>query len=101
MMKYLFQIVLILALVVPVGCAQKVEQGKVVGIKATMNFSDLANGDIRSMYYEGMLIIEKANGERVDVFCEKSLVENIKSGQKVEITFDKALNDWKVVKLIE
>lgn len=88
-----------LFLFVFIGCT-KSEQGKVVGVKASVSLNEAFSGEIKNMYYEGALILEKSNGEKVEALCDKSLIENIKGGQILEIAFDKTLNSWKVVKII-
>jgi len=100
-MKKNLKIILILTIVIACACSSKVEQGKVVGVKANMNFSEINKVEDATIYYDGKLIIEKADGEKINAFCDKSLVEHIKGGTQVEIIFDKKLDDWKVSKIIE
>ena len=82
-----------------IGC-RKTDQGKVVGVKTSFSLDEAVSGEIKNMYYEGALILEKSNGEEVEAICDKSLYKNIKGGQILEIEFDKTLNSWKVVKII-
>lgn len=91
--------VLLIVFVLLFAC-NNVETGKVVGVKASFSLNDAMSDDIKSMYYEGQLVIEKSDGEKINAICEKSLVKSIKGGQEVEIVFDKDLDSWKVVRLI-
>jgi exopolysaccharide biosynthesis predicted pyruvyltransferase EpsI len=100
-MKKILKVLLFLAIVAISSCSLKVEQGKVVGVQATTNFSKLDNIGDATIYYDGKLIIEKEDGEKIYAFCDKSIVEHIKGGTQVEIIFDKELDDWKVLKIIE
>lgn len=79
----------------------KTVQGKVVGIKASMGLNELQKGDVNNLFYEGKLIIEKPNGEKINALCDKELAKGIKGGQQVEIIFDKELDSWKIIRLIE
>ena len=88
-----------LSLFMFIGCS-KSEQGEVVGVKTSFSLDQAVSGEIKNMYYEGTLILEKSNGEKLEALCDKSLIKGIKGGQILEIEFDKTLNSWKVVKII-
>lgn len=92
---------IIIALFLFMGCSKtKPEQGKVVGVKTSFSLNEAVSGEIKNMYFEGALVLEKSNGEKVEALCDNSLIKNIKGGQMLEIEFDKELNSWKVVKII-
>ena len=81
------------------GCT-KSDTGKVVGVKARMSLGELAGGEVSDMYYEGALVLEKSNGEQVEALCDTSLIKHIRGGQVLEIKFDKALDSWKVARIV-
>jgi archaellum component FlaF (FlaF/FlaG flagellin family) len=83
------------------GIYPQYSRSSIVGVQATTNFSELDNIGDATIYYDGKLIIEKEDGEEIYAFCDKSIVEQIKGGTQVQIIFDKELDDWKVLKIIE
>ncbi len=82
-----------------VGC-RDTEQAKVIGLTASVALSEAVAGEIRSLYYEGSLVLERSNGERVEALCETRLIDDIRGGQMVEIEFDEELDSWRVAKIM-
>lgn len=76
-------------------------QGKLVKVTVSFSLDEAARGKVKQLYYEGALVLEKDDGNEIKALCPIEIVENIRGGQMLEVEFDKELNYYKVVKIIE
>lgn len=76
-------------------------QGKVVKVTVSFSLDEAVRGRVKNMYYEGALILKKDDGKEIKTLCPIEMVENIRGGQMLEVEFDKELNNYKVVKIVE
>ncbi|MFC2151012.1 hypothetical protein ACFLSE_00675 [Bacteroidota bacterium] len=82
------------------GCAKK-DKGKLVRISTSFSLNDAVDGKIENMYYNGTLILEKSNGEELEAVCDTSFINKIRGGQILKVKFDKELNSWKVIGIVD
>ena len=73
-------------------------QGTLFGVGVSFTLDD---GKIKKMYYENDLVLKKTDGKKIRAICPISLINDIKGGQMLEVEFDKELNKYKVVKIVE
>jgi hypothetical protein len=76
-------------------------RGALYAIGVSFTLDDAFSGEIKKLYYEKDIVLKKTDGKKIRAICPISLINNLKGGQMLEVEFDKELNKYKVIKVIE
>lgn len=99
--------VLLMIFITACGSEQEQKVGKLVSYRASFSMQDMASGEVRDLYFEGILVIELEDGEKVDAVVDEQLAKTLRGHDRViiepiePIEVDNREVEWEVVSLAE
>ncbi len=84
-----------------VSCSSDTEVGTVVAFQVSFGLSDLADAQLDSVEFAGIVVVELDDGTRIDAAVSNDLAEVLRRGDKVEVAPVEDSEYWEVVRRVE
>ena len=94
-------VVMLVLSVLTVACSAETKVGTLVAYKASFSGSDLTDGQLDSLEFAGVVVVELDDGTRVDATVRNDLAEVLQGGDRLEIAPLEESEYWEVVRIVE